>query len=224
MRQTLGHAALIRGDRAAAMSLFEEARLLAPDDPAIIEDLAQVQIDMGQFGKAEQNIRELLAEKGNEDRADLRRSLIDCMLGQQRFAEARRMLETMTEAPTGADAETWLALGKVCLQMNDDRGARRASARAAALSPSWVEPHMLQAMVHRRSGAYEAALVAVDRALTIDARNASAHAIRGLVLTDMGRQAEASRAFAEAAEIDPTNPAFTRFTDPAIATVPTDGE
>lgn len=56
VRQTLGHLAMMRSDSTKAVALFNEARLLAPDDNAILEDLARAQVAATQFADAESNL------------------------------------------------------------------------------------------------------------------------------------------------------------------------
>ena len=60
VRQTLGHIAMMRGEHEAAAAFFNEARLLAPDDKAILEDLVRAQVAIGQYAQAEFNLTRLL--------------------------------------------------------------------------------------------------------------------------------------------------------------------
>ena len=69
VRQSLGHIAMLRGDPETAAERFNEAMLLAPDDPAIMEDVAQSQFAAGNFAEAEFATSKLLEREENKDRA-----------------------------------------------------------------------------------------------------------------------------------------------------------
>ncbi|MEN0021090.1 MAG: tetratricopeptide repeat protein, partial [Planctomycetota bacterium] len=78
VRQTLGHIAMMRGDSQTAAEMFAEARLLAPEDTSVLEDLAHAYVAVADFGRAESAITKLL--RGEPDRRDLQHVRARCLV------------------------------------------------------------------------------------------------------------------------------------------------
>lgn len=206
IRQTLGHIAMIKGEHAKAVELFNEARLLAPDDGAILEDLVRAQIATGRFAEAEYNIERLLQTPENTGRRDLRQLRARCLLAVDRPVEARDLLIALTNEPEGAkDVNAWIALGDVAYILRDNNRLRLASSRLIGLSPDRHEGHTFRALLLRRQGELRAALHSADRAAQLAGPDANPHLLRGLILQDLGRTAEAKASFATALKLDPSS-------------------
>ncbi|MEM7628692.1 MAG: tetratricopeptide repeat protein [Planctomycetota bacterium] len=204
VRQALGHIARIEGDPEAAVGHFAEARLLAPEDSAILEDLVRAQMAVGDFGDAESNIVRLIAKAGDEERRDLVHMRARCLTHLGRPVEARDAFRELTADAIGQnDVAAWIGLGEVSTVIRDERGLRRAASRVVALAPSRPEGYTLWAIAYRQAGDPQKALSSIERALALAPTDAAGHAFRGLVLSDLGRETDAQRAFAAAVQNDP---------------------
>ncbi len=202
IRQTLGHIAMMKNEHARAIELFSEARLLAPEDLGIQEDLARAQHGAGKFGDCDATLARLLKAPEAAPRRDLKLMRSHCLAKINRLAESRSILMDLTRDQDAAvDPETWIALGDVALRMNDLVRVRQASQRLIALAPERPEGHLLRALQLRRAndlgGAEQAALKAVAAAPTVDGLQ-----LLGEIQQEMGKSGEARKAFAQARQMD----------------------
>ena len=213
VRQTLGHLALMRGDAALAVTLFDEARLLAPDDHSILEDLAVAQVRAERFIEAEFSLRSLLSRKDNKDRRDLHRLQAKVLIELDRPVDARAILLALASDELGrGDVETWIELGQVALLLGDGSRVRIAASRVAAIDSQRFEGPMLSALWAHSRGDLDTALQQITRAAVL-ARGVdpTPMIVRASILRGMGRFAEAESSLVEALTIDPAEPRARRM-------------
>lgn len=226
VRQALGHIAMIQGDPALGAEMFEEAALLAPNDTAILEDLARAQMATGAFADADQNIVRLLKEPANQGRRDLRHSRAQCLVELDRPVEARTIYQELLDGEDGlSDVEAWVGLGNVAYLLDDKNALRRCASRVVAIAPARADGYSLWALWHRENDDYRQALSAIDRAINADPSDPSMHAFRGVLLVDAGQRRAAIDAFTDAVTLDPANPGYRVMLEQAeagtFASVPT---
>lgn len=218
VKQTLGHIAMLRGDREAAVKIFNDARLLAADDPGILEDLVQAQIATGRYADAEFNITKLQKLPANKERRDLRQMRARCLMNLDRPIEAREVLIELTSGDEGQrDADAWIELGNVCFTIKDMNRTRQAWQRVVAIAPERCEGWMLKALYQRRTNDPNGALKTVARAVERRGDNVDPLMLQGMIYQDLGKNDEAKHAFKQALDQDPTNEAAQQ----ALANVPT---
>lgn len=208
IRQTLGHIAVLRGQHDKAADYFSDALLLAPEDPAILEDLARSQIACGRFGDAEFNLNRLLKLEQNEDRRDLQLLRARCLMAIDRPVDARSLMQTVTNSTEGAsDPLAWIELGNAALVLKDKASLRAAGARTSALAPDRYEGHLFRAAYLNLDGQKEQSLVALDNAIERCGRVTTPFILRATVLMDLGRQQDAQKTLAAALERNPNDAA-----------------
>lgn len=206
VRQTLGHLALMRDDAKTAVVMFNEARLLAPDDADILEDLTRAQFQVGAYAEAEANASRLLRDEANAGRRDLMHLRARCLADLDRVVEARDVLVTLTTGLEGAgDTEAWIGLGNVAYILKDLARVRAAASRVIALAPDRPDGYMLKALWHRRMGDTDKALLEIERTLDRSASHASALTLKGIILADRGQYEDARVALGAALRSDPAN-------------------
>ncbi|MFN0133559.1 MAG: tetratricopeptide repeat protein [Phycisphaerales bacterium] len=209
VRQTLGHIAMIRGDSERAVALFNEARLLAPDDAAVLENLVQAQLATGRFAAADGNLAKLQTLAGNTDRRDLKLLRARCLLKIDRPVEARAILVELTSGDIGQrDVDAWIELGNVCYVLRDTVRLRQAASRVVGLAPSRPEGYSLKALWQRKSGDLASALASADLAVQRRGKSVDPLLLRGLILSELGRTNEANACFAQANREGGTSPAL----------------
>ena len=212
IRQTLGHIALLEQDPQSAIKLFEQARLLAPDDSGIVEDLVHAQVQAGKWREAERNIAMLLMKPENEDREDLRVLHAETLINTGRAIEARSIYQDMVSQSGGrSDVSAWVGLANASFLVGDLRTVRKAASRVISLAPESHEGFLLYAMYHRAQGDAQSALVSIDTAIEKQPYDASMFALRAVVLGDMGHRQEALANIAYAADLEPNNPQYARM-------------
>ena len=205
-RQTLGHIAQMRGDDGLAARYFGEARLLAPDDDSILEDLALAQIGSEQYAEANYTLGRLLKDVHPGDRRDLEHQHARCLLELDRPVEARSILLGLTRGVAGAgDIRAWFGLGQVAYKLGDMRRVKITASRLTAMAPNRYEGYFLMAAWQRHSGDLEGALASLNKASAMTSDESSPMLFRGLVLRELGAMGDAAESFAEALRIDPAN-------------------
>lgn len=206
VRQTLGHIAMLRGDAKKAVELFNQARLLAPDDPVVLEDLIHAQIMTGQFAEAEFNLGRLLKAPSNKDRRDLQHLRAKCLTRLDRPLEAREILIALTSDDAGQkDVDAWIELGAVSYTLKDQNRLRMAAARVMALAPARHDGFTLRALWQRRGGDLNGALESLAKAVERRGTAIEPLMLQGLVLQELGRDSEARAVFAAVLAEDPNN-------------------
>lgn len=205
VRQTLGHIAMLRNDAATAARLFSEARLLAPDDTTIVEDLIRAQIATREFGQAEFNLARLMAAPKNKDRRDLLQMRARCLVQIDRPVEARDILLALTrDDAAAADPQTWVFLGQTAVTLRDMPRVRLASTRAIALAPRDADGYVLRAIYQKNSGNPEAAEATLKEAVRLNPTCENL-ILLGLTQQELGKSADASSSFLAAVAADPSD-------------------
>lgn len=206
VKQTLGHIHLMKGDTKRAAELFGEARLLAPDDTGILEDLVNAQLAGGNFADAEFNLQRLLKVPANKDRRDLRHMRARCLTELDRPVDAREVYAELTQGDAGQrDVEAWIGLGNTSYILRDMLRLRQSGQRVIALAPNRPEGYVLRAWFHVRNNDNREALASLDKA--IEHRNGQVEPLllKAVVLKRMNREAEAEQVIATARKEDPAS-------------------
>jgi len=228
VRQTLGHLAQMRGELVKATEYFQEAHLLAPDQPSILEDLVRAQMEAGRFAEAEYNLSRLMENPEAAKRRDLQRLQAECAMALDRPVEARSILLELTSGPAGrADVESWIQLGIVSLALDDTARLRTAASRVTAIDPKRFEGHLLRALFWRSQGREEDALAALDLAVEHRGEDVSPLLLRAGMLHERGEVEPARRDLRRALVDEPSHRQARRMlaalpegAEPTVAGVP----
>ncbi|MBL8964628.1 MAG: tetratricopeptide repeat protein [Phycisphaeraceae bacterium] len=223
IKQTLGHIAMMQGRTDDAVAHFNQARLLAPDDLTLTEDLTRAQVSARRYGEAESNLARLLATDKHKDRSDLVLLRARCLIEIDRPLEARELLIKLTQSASGSsDVESWILLGNLSYTLKDANRTRLSAQRIIGLAPDRPEGYLLRGLQQRRVGQHDAAAESFRQASRHD-RSGNALVLLGLTYRDQGQLARANAAFQEALTQDPQNKEAANLVGSVIATVPTDG-
>lgn len=152
MRHLLGHIALLRGDATHAAHLLAQARLLNPDDPMLVEELAWAEFDAKQFAQCLESLQQLKAMTrigSGEKRIDLIHLEARCLMHLERFIDARNLYMELTRL-SPADPEVWIELGAVAWDLGDHRRVAESAVRVIALAPDRYEGYALRG-IHAHS-------------------------------------------------------------------------
>lgn len=169
VRQTLGHIALLQGEHQKAIELFNEARLLAPDDVKILEDLARAQFLAGRYADAEYNLGRATEDPKLKDRYDLKHMQARALVEMQRPADAREILLALTRTDSKAvDPAVWADLGSVAYLLTDRKNLRQAWTKLTTAWPDRAEGYLLKGLAMRREGDLPAAVQSLERALVLE--------------------------------------------------------
>jgi len=212
IRQTLGHIALIEQDPELAVDYFLQARLLAPDDEGIAENLIHAQIQAGDWRDAEKSISHLIKKPGNETREDLKVLHAKALMNTGRAVEARSIYQGIVSQDEGrSDVESWIGLANSSMMIGDLRTVRKAATRVVSLAPESHEGYMLYAMYHRENEDHRSALKSILSAIDKNPSDPVLYALCGLIQRDLGMPNKALMSITHASELDPTNAQYARM-------------
>ncbi len=212
VKQALGQIALLQQRPDDAHELLTEARLLAPDDAAILEDLIRAQIATERFAEAEYHIARLVENPANAARRDLQHMRARCLLQVDRPLEAREILISLTSDQSGTkDVEAWIMLGHTSYVLGDIGRLKQSAARVIALAPTRSEGYMLRAMWQRQSGDRKAALDTLDEAVNFRGTDTAPLVLRAIVAQELGRLDIAEQSLALASSESPGDANISRL-------------
>ncbi|MHA7812780.1 MAG: tetratricopeptide repeat protein [Phycisphaerales bacterium] len=225
IRQSLGHIALIEQDPEQAVEYFLQARLLAPDDAGIAENLIHAQIQAGNWRDAEKNVSRLLKKTGNAERVDLKILHAKTLMNTGRAVEARSIYQHIVSQDDGrSDVESWVGLANASMMIGDHRTVRKAATRIISLAPNSHEGFMLYAMYHRENGDHRSSLKSIQTAIEKNPSDPVLFALCALIQRDLGMPNKALASITHASELDPNNAQYARmltdFTRGAYASSP----
>ena len=207
IRQSLGHLAMLEQRHDDAVRYFNEAVLLAPDDPTLAEDLARAQLVTRQFGEAELNLRRAMSTPEAAGRVDLVLLRSECLVELERPVEARELLVNIVEQPGGdANVNAWKLLGSVAALLNDEHRLREAASRLRALAPDEPHGYTLMAVWQRSKGQLLPAIKTLDRAIALSKDDPAPATLQGLIYAQLQMPREAAESFKRAQRLDPKDP------------------
>ena len=203
--QTLGQIALLENDAEGAAKLFYEASLLAPENQAIIEDLANAQITLGKFAEAETILARMVKVEKNSDRRDLRHLRARCLTQLNRPVEARTIyLDLTADEQGGSDVEAWIGLAELSHTLRDNQRLKTSATRLIAIAPERSEGFSFMGLHYKKAGNLQAAAQNFDKAVQIE--GSPQHLLLlGMTLQEMGRPDDARRCYSAAQSLDPAN-------------------
>jgi tetratricopeptide (TPR) repeat protein len=205
VRQVLGHLAMMDKDFARAETLFNEARLLSPNDLTVLEDLTRSQIALSKFADAEIGLKKLLNDPKTSARRDLQHARAKCLIETDRLVDAREILIRLCNDQQGsADVEAWADLGQVSHKLNDFNRVRTAGNKLIAIAPSSPEGYLLRGLWERQRGDLRAAKDSVNAAIE-RGPSADAYLLLSSIQIDLRDQNGAAKTLRLALANDPSN-------------------
>jgi tetratricopeptide (TPR) repeat protein len=203
--QTLGHLAMMQKNPEKAVEEFNEARLLAPEDTAIIEDLIHAEMEVGRYADAELHLQKLIQNDKNRDRRDLRHLRAECLVKVERNLDARELLIALTSGAEGqADVEAWIGLGNVSYILKDNGRLKLAANRTVAIAPTRPEGYVLRALHQRRAGDLKSAEINLRQALGYKAESET-YLLLAIVQDELQRPQDARETLAVLLKQEPDN-------------------
>lgn len=203
MRHLLAQIASLQGDHTRAAQLYREARLLRPEDDALIEELAWAQYAAGEYGQCHSTVTQLQQRTG-EARADLMHLSARCLALTERVPEARNLYLELTRAKPN-DAEVWVELGMLCWDLGDYRRVAQCSVQAIALAPTRYEGYLLKGVNERHRGNWDNAVSLFRQSTERTTTEALPFVLLGLTLEQSGERADALIAYNDALAVDAEN-------------------
>jgi cytochrome c-type biogenesis protein CcmH/NrfG len=115
------------------------------------------------------------------------------------------LLDLTSDDAGQKDVEAWVMLGNTSYMLRDLNRVRMAYTRTIALAPDRMEGYMLRSLWQRKQGDLPPALASVDKAIERRGSSVEPLLLKGVILRDMGREAESISTFKTVLAQDPTN-------------------
>jgi len=154
-----------------ARAALNQARQLAPTDPAVFYQLGLISLEEGMLAQAEAELQAGL-------QLDPRHYLLRYTLGEVQSMRGNwpAAIATLKQAADDShnQPEVWLKLGEVYLKAGEYQAAIQALQQARRLQPSSADVYSLLASAYNKLGKKRQAKDAANRALQLDPNDATA--------------------------------------------------
>ncbi len=204
LRLALGRILLKQREYDRAMDYFNQAHLLAPDDPMVLEQLALAEYAAKRPAEAIHHLTRLMEDSDRAARRDLRMVLADCYQSTGRADKSRAILMELTREDN-SDVNAWIKLGQSAWIAGDIARLRQAAERTLSLAPDRYEGHLLYGLAARESGRVDEALASFDRAASLSPDSALPHLMAGMTWQAQGERRAAADAYSRAMQADPAD-------------------
>ena len=212
LRQLQGQIALLQGDPKQAAALYSEARLLNPDDSALLEQMMWAQYAAGMYGQCHESVKRLQQQEresaGRGGQAGVRSDLIHlearCLNMMGRGPEARELYIELTKLRP-ADPVAWTELGSLAWDLGDYRRVAMCSVQIIALAPDRYEGYMFKGINERHRGNLDEAVKLFRESSQLATDIALPHLLLGQTLEQSGQVTQAQEAYAQAMKIEPNS-------------------
>jgi tetratricopeptide (TPR) repeat protein len=198
----LGQISLLQKQYEDAVNHYTEARLLNPEDLQLLEELARVQFEAGDYGQCFESLGMLQIESETELAVELRLLEARCLALMARGIEARNLyMELSSSNPS--DVNVWIELGTIAWELGDFHRVAQSAARATALAPHRYEGWMLKAINERHKGNTDEIVPLFQKAVEAAPDAAMPRILLGMALEEQGDLNGAAAAYRDAIRVEP---------------------
>ncbi|HJZ78439.1 MAG TPA: tetratricopeptide repeat protein [Vicinamibacterales bacterium] len=196
----LGQRLVAANQPAAAIAHFQKALAADPNQPVVDYALGETLLEADRPRDAVAPLQRAFdaGVHANEAGIDLVRAL--GAAGER--DEAVRVLERVRPAAEN-DAEQWVALAQLAVQLQDPRLAETFSRKALAARAGFAAAHAQLGASFNLSGRFADARRELDEAIRLDPRDVASHVGLAVAEANLGRMAEARAQIEEALRLDP---------------------
>jgi len=204
MFEMAGRLATMRGELDQAVSYYQQACDLDPQNVRYREMLARAAFSAGQYVEARTVLEALTARDDGEAPAWAYMLLGDCCLATNRLLRARDAYWKASELKP-EDPGCWANLAKVSLLLGDVRRAAAAGEYALNLRPDHLGAALVLGYAWLRAGQGAQAVALLSQAAATHPDSGTLRCLLGRAHAAAGYPAEAARCYAEALRREPNN-------------------
>jgi Flp pilus assembly protein TadD len=186
---------------AEAADLLETAALVDADFPQVQYALGVAHFNARSYDKAKGPLDRALARKPQD--ASLRRMLAMACLNTEDYDRAAELLRD--DAERAQDPSLQYAYGLALVRSNHAAQAQEVFARLVAEHGDSAEVNVILGQAHAQQGDFDAAILALRRALQLKPEVAEANAALGVIYLKRGQLAEAEQALRAELRVRPAD-------------------
>lgn len=219
LRQLQGQIALLLGDAKKAVALYSQARLLNPDDQALLEQLMWAQYAAGMYAECMESVKRLEGVKfarattidpqETERRATFMHMKARCLKMMGRGSESRELYLQLTRIRP-LDVTVWNEFAVLAWDLEDYRHVALCSVQLIALAPNRFEGYMFKALNERHRGNLNEALKLLRQSTQVASAPGNGgteialpFVLLGSTLEQTGDWAAAKSSYEQALEVQP---------------------
>jgi tetratricopeptide (TPR) repeat protein len=203
LRLLLAQIALLNGETEKAVRLYGDARLLDPDNDALLEELVWTQYDAGHYAGCYSSLTELKARiDDSENRLDLLHVEAGCLSRMGRSAEAHRLYMELTDQ-NPSDPSIWVEFGTLAWELNDQRRLKKCGDQVISLAPDRYEGYLLKGVYEREAGRMAQAVDLFREATSMAPDVVLPQLMLGSALEESGDTTAALAAYSHAVRLAP---------------------
>jgi tetratricopeptide (TPR) repeat protein len=196
----LGQQLLAHDQSAAAIAHFQTALRFDPGQPVVEYALGETFLDASRPQEAVAPLRRALEAGVHVDQAGY--DLVRALGAAGDRAAAVRVLQGVRPARED-DAERWVALGQLGIQLQEPRLAETFSRKAISARPDFAAAHGQLGVDLNVEGRWTEAARALEEAVRLDPLDPATHIGLAVAEANIGRRADARRQVQEALRLDP---------------------
>jgi len=196
----VGQQLLAHDQSAAAIAHFQKALRFDPGQPVVEYALGETFLDAERPQEAVAPLRRALEAGVHVDQAGY--DLVRALGAAGDRAAAVRVLQGVRPARED-DAERWVALGELGLQLQEPKLAETFSRKATAARPDFAAGHGQLGVDLNFQGRWSEAAREFEVAVRLNPRDAATHTGLAVAEANIGRLADARREVQEALRLDP---------------------
>lgn len=200
----IGTSNLMQGNIPQAISALMDAEKLAPDDPAIKNNLGLAYFMRERYDLAEQKLRQALRLKGDfsDARNNLARVMIELQKPQEALKEALRVTKDLTY---GSPEKPWLNAGMAYFQMGQWKEARAAMQKSIEYQRENCLAQSYLGRTYYEEGNYQRATEILDQAIQscMKSQIDEPHYYSALSYFQLGQKAKSIARFNEVIKLYP---------------------
>jgi tetratricopeptide (TPR) repeat protein len=191
-----------------AIAHFQKALTLDPNQPIVSYALGATLLEAARPQEAIAHLRRAFESGDYPDMMGY--DLVRALGADGQRDEAIRVLERVRPARDD-DAERWVALGQLALQLKDARLTQTFAGKAIAVRPDLAAAHGLLGDGLNLDGRWSDAVRELDEAIRLDPRSAAPHVGHAVADANTGRPDDARRHIDEALRLDPQSESARRL-------------
>jgi len=203
LRQLQAQIAMLQGDARKAAEVYAEARLLNPEDQALLEEMMWAQWAAGMYAQCHESTKTVQA-LSEQPRTEIVHLEARCLAMMGRGVEARVLYLQLSKSRP-ADASVWAELGTLSWELGDYRSLAQASTQMLAIAPDRYEGYLFRAVNERHKGNTQEAIRLFREASERAGNVALPHLILGQALEQAGDNDGARLAYNDALRADPNS-------------------
>ncbi|MBE0534708.1 MAG: tetratricopeptide repeat protein [Phycisphaerae bacterium] len=190
------------GKARQAISMYQQALMLQPDNTAVAEALGYCYLTEQDYNRAAAMFEKVAAVAVGEKKAVCLQLLALCSMNAGQYGRAVGYYDKLS-VDQRDDEQLWLQMGHAALGAGAANRAAACAARALTLRPGWEDAIALQGCAQYLSNDYDAAIQTFGRIIADKKMGGFAWLMSGRCYQQLGQHDLADRAYENASRLNP---------------------